>query len=95
MEKIIPGVMPLEERIKIIDRLLEAKTDEEYERIGNEFPIDPKTAKAALIAWGKEFILTCGLNFSRVEAELGLNWMDDTLKEFNDSLKEFGYVLPR
>jgi hypothetical protein len=72
--------------LEIIDRLLKAKTDEEFERIGNELPIDPITARAGLIAFGKEFILTCGLDFSEVEEKLGPNWIEDTLKEFKHVL---------
>jgi hypothetical protein len=72
----------LEKNLEIIDRYFAAKNKAEKELIINELPIDPGTARAGLIAFGKEFILTCGLNFSEVEEELGPNWIDDILQEY-------------
>jgi hypothetical protein len=72
----------LKKNLEIIDRYFAAKNEDEKELIMNELPIRPSTARAGLIAFGKEFILTCGLNFSEVEEELGPNWIEDILQEY-------------
>jgi hypothetical protein len=72
----------LKKNMEIVDRYFAAKNEDEKALSTTELPIDVATARAGLIAFGKEFILNCGLNFSEVEAELGPNWIDDILQEY-------------
>ncbi|MDR1396635.1 MAG: hypothetical protein LBJ14_02750 [Desulfarculales bacterium] len=72
----------LEKNMEIINRLDKAGTEEEYEQIAEELPISATVARAAVVGYGKEFVLSTGLNFSEVEKELGPKWMDDVLREY-------------
>jgi hypothetical protein len=74
----------LEKNMKIIERYCAAKdkNEDEANLILQEIPIDVVTARAGLIAFGKNYILNCGLDFSEVEEELGPNWIDETLREY-------------